>query len=166
MRRVLPPGADGVGCIPEGDSVTVLTVSISRDEAREVGVLALLVVIGLRIGAGVVQMLDELNAPWTFRSLLGRFLAPVGSTMGLLTIGAVLLVVLSPNGSITDGLTTATRRTAATVAGLGVISAFYTLTLSYNDLLPSIWFVMINALAAATLGAAGWWIMRNFDGDR
>ncbi len=141
-------------------------MSISRDEAREVAIVGLLATVALRIGAGVFQSIDELDAQWTFRSLLGRLFAPIGSTVGMLTLAAVLLVVLSPSGSITPVVTTATRRAAATVSALGVAASFHTLALSYSELLSKLWFAMINGLAAATLGLTGWWILRNFDAER
>lgn len=141
-------------------------MSISRDEAREIAVVGLLVTVGLRVGAGMFQLIDELDGQWTARSLIGRFLAPVGSTMGILTLGAVLLVVLAPSGAVTPGLTVAARRAAATVAILGIVASFHSLTLSYSDVLSRLWFAMINGLAAATLGSTAYYILRNFDGDR
>lgn len=141
-------------------------MTISRDEAREIAIVGLLVTIGLRIGAGLFQLIDELDAQWTVRSLLGRFFAPIGSTVGILALGAVLLIVLSPSGSITSGVVTATRRAAATVATLGIAASFHTLALSYSQILSKLWFAMINGLAAATLGCTAYWILKNFDADR
>lgn len=141
-------------------------MGISRDEAREIAVVGLLVTVGLRIGAGVLQLIEELDGQWTLRSLIGRFLAPIGSTIGILTLGAILLIVLSPSGSVTPAVVTAGRRAAATVAVLGIAATLHTLTLSYSDLLSRLWFAMVNGLAAATLGSTGYYILRNFDGDR
>ncbi len=141
-------------------------MSISRDEAREIAIVGLLATVGLRIGAGVFQLIDELDGQWTVRSLLGRLFAPIGSTVGILTLGAVLLIVLSPSGSVTPGVVRACRRVAALVTLFGVAASFHTLGLSYSDTLAKLWFAMINGLAAATLGGTAWWILRNFDGDR
>lgn len=141
-------------------------MSISRDEAREIAIVGLLATIGLRVGAGVLQLLDDIGQNATLRSLSGRLFAPIGSTVGILALGAVLLVVLSPSGSITPAVVKATRRSAAAVAALGVAAAFHTLALGYSDVLSRMWFAMINGLAAAVLGSTAWWILRNFDADR
>ena len=141
-------------------------MSISRDEARELAVIGLLVAIGLRIGAGLLQTIDELAGPTDTNNVLSRFFAQIGSTVGILTLGAVLLVVLSPSGSITTGIGQLCRRVAGGVTVLGLAGAFHTLTLSYNSALGRIWFAMINGLAAATLAGTGWWILRHFDQDR
>jgi hypothetical protein len=141
-------------------------MSLSRDEAREVAVVAILVTTCLRIGAGVLQMADDFGEFATVRSLTSRLLAPIGSTVGMLALAAVLIVVLSPNGSITTGVVTATRRVAALVTALGVAAAFHSIVLGYNQLLAKLWFAMINGLAAAVLGGAALYIIRNFDPDR
>ncbi|MEM9655459.1 MAG: hypothetical protein AAGA65_25435 [Actinomycetota bacterium] len=141
-------------------------MSISRDEAREIAVIGLLAAATLRVGAGVFQLIEELGGQWTFRSLLSRLFAPIGSTVGMLTLAAVLLVVLSPSGSISTGLVRITRRAVAAVAIIGMAATFHTLALSYSDFLAKIWFAMINGLATTTLAGTGWWIMRNFDQDR
>ena len=141
-------------------------MSISRDEAREIAIVGMLATIVTRIGAGVVQLIDELDAQWTFRSLLGRLFAPIGSTIGILVLGAVLLIVLSPTGSVTPGVVLATRRMAATVAIFGISASFHTLTLSVSRLLSQLWITMINGFAATMLGLTAWWILRNFDPDR
>ena len=78
----------------------------------------------------------------------------------------MLLVVLSPSGSVTTGVVQLCRRAAAAVALLGAAASVYSLAFSYATPLSRLWFAMINGLAAATLGATGWWILRNFDGDR
>lgn len=139
---------------------------ISRDEAREIAVIGLLATVGLRVGAGLLQLIDELDGAWTLRSLGSRFFAPIGSTVGILTLGAVLLIVLSPSGSVTTGVITLCRRVAAAVALLGAAASVYSLAFSYSPLLGRLWFAMINGLAAATLATTAWWILRNFDGER
>jgi hypothetical protein len=141
-------------------------MSISRDEAREVAVLALLVAVGLRVGAGTLQAVDELIGPTNTQSVLTRFFAQIGSTVGILTLGAALLVALSPRGSITRGVNDLCRRVAGAVAAAGLLGAFHTLAFGYSPTLGKIWFSMINGLAAATLAGTGWWILRNLDEDR
>lgn len=141
-------------------------MSISRDEAREVAIIGMLVTIGLRVGAGVVQLIDELDGQWTIRSLLGRLFAPIGSTVGILALGAVLIIVLSPTGSITPAVVSATRKAVGAVAALGIAASFHTLALSYSQILSQLWIAMINGLAAATLGLTAYWILDNFDADR
>lgn len=141
-------------------------MSISRDEAREIAIVGLLATIGIRVGAGVLQMIDDVGASSSVRSLTGRLFAPIGSTVGILALGAVLLVVLSPSGSITSAVVKATRRMAALVAILGISASLHSLVWGYSPLLARIWFSMINGLAAAVLGSTAWWILKNFDGDR
>lgn len=141
-------------------------MSISRDEAREVAVVGLLATIALRVGAGVLQMIEELTGQWTVNSALGRLFAPIGSTVGILALAAVLLVVLSPSGSVTPSVTVAVHRAAAVVTLLGVAASVTMLVLSPGRLIQDLWIAMINGLAATTLGGTAWWIIRNFDQDR
>lgn len=141
-------------------------MSISRDEARELAIIGLLVTLGLRIGAGMLQTIDELTRTTTVTNVLSRFFAQIGSTVGILTLAAVLIVALSPSGSVTTAVSVLCRRVAGVVTILGLASAFHTLTLSYNSALGRIWLAMINGLAAATLAGTGWWILRDFDEDR
>lgn len=141
-------------------------MSISRDEAREIAIVGILATVVLRLGAGVLQLIDEIDQQWTARSLADRLFAPIGSTVGMLALGAVLLIVLSPTGSITPAVIKASRRMAALVALLGIAASFHSLALGYSDVMARIWFAMINGLAAATLGTTAWWILKNFDADR
>lgn len=141
-------------------------MSISRDEAREIAIVGLLATVVLRVGAGVLQLIDDIGQHSSFRSLTGRLFAPIGSTVGMLALAAVLLIVLSPSGSVTPAVINASRRVVATVAALGIAASLHTVVLGYSDLLARLWFAMINGLAAATLGTTAWWILRNFDGDR
>ncbi len=142
------------------------TRGVSRDEAREVTIMALLITLALRIGAGVLQAVDELIGPTETRELLVRLFAQIGSTVGILTLSSVLIVVLSPRGSVSTATADLVRRVAATVTVLGLLGALHTLTLPFTPLLGRIWLSMINGLAAATLAGAGWWILRNFDEQR
>ena len=141
-------------------------MAISRDEAREIAVLLLLATAGLRVGAGVFQAVEELTGAWTVGSVLDRFFAPVGSTFGFATLGAVLLVVLSPNGSVTPGVVTACRRTAAAMALIGAAAAIHTIVFGFAEPLTRIWFAMVNGLAAAVLAGGAYWIIRNFEPER
>lgn len=141
-------------------------MSLSRDEAREVAAVALGLTIAFRFGAGFFQVIDELSAPWTFRSLLSRFLAPVGATMGMLTLGLSLLLVLSPNGSIERRTFTWATALSMIVAILGAISVLNAITTDVDRLISRIAFTSINGIAALVLGAAAWWILKNFDGNR
>ena len=141
-------------------------MSISRDEAREIAAIGIVLTIVFRVGAGVLQMIEELSGAWTTSSALGRLFAPIGSSVGILALGVVLLVVLSPSGSITPVITTTVRRAVGVVAILGVASTVNMLVLSPGRIVQSLWIAMINGLAAATLAGTGWWIMRNFDQDR
>ena len=139
---------------------------VSRDEAREIALVAIVAAIVVRVSAGVVQMLDEVSGDFTLRSMIGRFFSPLGSTVGILALGAVLLVVLSPSGSIAPSMVRLVRRTATAVAALGAAATFYTLALSYNTFLGSLRFVLINAIPVTVLAGAGWWILRHFDDAR
>jgi hypothetical protein len=141
-------------------------VSISRDEAREIAILGLLATAAIRAGAGVVKLIEELGGAWTVRSLLSQLFAPIGSTIGMLILAAVLIAVLSPTGSITPAVVGLTRRAAAGVAILGAAAAFNTLALSYSTTLGKIWIAMINGLATTVLAGTAWWIIRNFDDQR
>ncbi len=139
---------------------------LSRDEAREVAAVAIALAIGLRVASGVVQVIDELDRGWTWRSLLGRFLAPIGSTIGMLTLALVLLLVLSPRGAITPTLFTWGRRIALVVFALGATSTLNSLTTGLGSFVNRLWFALINGFAATVLAGAAWWILANFDADR
>lgn len=139
---------------------------LSRDEAREVAVTALLLTIGFRLLAGVFQVIEELQHEYTTRSVIGRLLAPVGSTIGILSLAAVLLVALSPTGSIGRGVQVATERVVGLVMLMGAASVLNSLTSGFGGLANRLWFTMINGVAALVLSAAGWWILRNLDPDR
>ncbi len=140
-------------------------VDISRDDAREVATIALLLALSVRIGAGVVKAVEEATREYTWQSIVGEFLAPVGSSLGLMSIGAILIVVLSPNGSITAMVQLSARLAAFVVMTLGAISTIFALT-NQATVLTGLWISMINGLSAAILGGAGWWIIRNFNNQR
>ncbi|NNF68284.1 MAG: hypothetical protein HKN01_00815 [Acidimicrobiia bacterium] len=139
---------------------------ISRDEAREIAITALLLAIALRIGSGLVQGIDEVSRDWTTRSLLGRILAPIGSTIGIMTLGQALLAALSPAGSVSARLVGLSRAAAAVVAVLGVMAALNSLTAGFSNWTDRLWFAMANGMTAAVLGGAAWWILTNLDPER
>ena len=139
---------------------------LSRDEAREIAATALMLVIGLRLLAGVFQMVDELSRSWTWSSLLGRLLAPVGSTLGLFALGLTLVLVLSPSGSISMGANRVATVLVGAVAGLGALSVVNGLVQGGGGIGGRLSFVLLNGSAAAVLGGAAWWILKNFEPER
>lgn len=139
---------------------------ISRDEAREIAITALLLAVALRIGSGVVQGVEEVGREWTLRSLLGRVFAPIGSTIGIMTLGLALLAALSPSGSVSTRLLGVARAATAVVAVLGVAAALNSLTAGFSGWAGRLWFSMMNGLTAAVLAGAAWWILTNLDADR
>ncbi len=142
-------------------------MSLSRDEAREVAAVAIGLTIVLRWVAGVFQAIDEVGGgQWTVRSLLGRFLAPVGATMGMLTLALALLIVLSPTGSIEKRTFKFAEWLAAACAGFGVVSVLNSLVFGFGGIIGRIWFASLNGFAAVILGAAAWWILTSFDSNR
>lgn len=141
-------------------------MAISRDEARELAIIALLITAALRVTAGGLQALEELGGPWTVRTVIDRFFAPVGSTLGFATLGAVLIIVLSPNGAVTARLVELCRRSAAGFALIGAAAAVHTVLFGFAEPLTRLWIAMINGFAAAALAGTAYWIMRNFDPER
>lgn len=141
-------------------------MGVSRDEARELAILGLLVAVGLQVGSGLLQAVDEARFPSTVRAVLARFFAQIGSTVGMLALGAVLLVVLSPRGSVTRGLREVVNRASGAVATLGLLGALITLAFGFGDGLGRLWVAMANGLTAAALAGTGWWVMRNLDDGR
>ncbi len=111
-------------------------------------------------------MVDELSRGWTWRSLLGRFLAPVGSTMGLLVLALVLLIVLSPKGSVSNPLFRTARIQSLLVFALGSVSVLNSLSSGFGSFVSRLWFSLINGFAAVVLAGAAYWIIANFDPDR
>lgn len=141
-------------------------MSVSRDEAREVAIIALVGTIGLRLGAALLQAFNELSNQAPMRAVLARFFAPIGPIVGLLALSAVLVVILSPRGSVTSGMRDLCRRMAGLVGLLGALGAFHTLAFGFSELVTRLELVMTTGLAAAVLAGTGWWLMRNLDGDR
>lgn len=141
-------------------------MGVSRDEAREIAIIGIFLALTLRIGAGVVQAVDELIEFPVGRNVLSRLFSQVGSTAGILTLAAVMIVVFSPVGSISSAMRDLVRRVAGAVTLLGLAGAFFSLSFSYNSGLGRITFAMINGLSAAALAGTGWWILRNLDDQR
>ena len=73
---------------------------LSRDEAREIAAVALMLAIGFRAFSGLVRWLDDLDSGGGVGTFVSTAFEPVGSTMAILTLGLALLVVLSPAGAI------------------------------------------------------------------
>lgn len=137
----------------------------SRDEAREIAIVALLLVAGLRVLSGVVQLVEEMDREHTWQSLAGRLLAPVGSTLGLLVFAAAMIAALSPSGSVSRRVMSSARDGSGVVGVLGVASSMLGLTTGFSAT-GRLWFVLINGFAATVLGFTGWWILRNLDPSR
>ncbi len=152
--------------LPTSPDILGYAMNVSRDEAREIAIIGILAAIAFRIVAGLVQLIEEATGEWTYGSLVGRLVAPIGSTIGILALAAVLITVLSPNGSVTRGVATATRATAGVVAWLGVLASVYTLGFAPNDLLTRLWFALINGMTATALAGTGYVISRNFENRR
>lgn len=141
-------------------------MSISRDEAREIAIIGLLAMAAVRAGAGIVQLLDELDGQFTLRSLADRLFAPIGASFGFAVLAAVLLAVLSPTGSVTIGIQKLVRKAALVALVLALGAAINTLTIGRPSFLTQLWIAMINGLSATVLTGTGYWIIRNFDSER
>lgn len=141
-------------------------MSVSRDEAREIAITALLLVTVLRLASGLVQVYEEASREWTASSLVGRLVAPVGSTAGILVLAASMIAVLSPAGSVTAKVRSSCKWVALLVAALGSLSVFNSFAFGPSDVSTRIWFAMINGFAATLLGGAAWWILHSLDPNR
>ena len=139
---------------------------LSRDEAREIAATALMLSIGLRLLAGVFQVLDEIDRGWTWSSLLGRLVSPVTATLGLLTIALVLLLVLSPSGSISMRSNRVTLALTSTVTMLAVAGVFNEFVFSLGTWQQRLSRVSQELLIATLLAGTGWFLLRNFDSER
>ena len=139
---------------------------LSRDEAREIAATAIMLAIGLRLVAGLFQVLDEIDRGWTWSSLLGRMVSPVTATLGLLTIGLVLLLVLSPPGSISMRSNRVATALTATVASLGIAGVFNEFVFSLGTWQQRFGRVSQELLIATLLAGTGWFLLKNFDSER
>lgn len=122
--------------------------------------------IGLRLLAGVFQLLDELDRGFTASSLLGRFVSPITATIGLLTIGLALLLVLSPPGSISMRSNRVATALVGFVAALGVLGVLNEFVYTLGTWQQRFARVSQEILIATLLSATAWWILSNFNADR
>ena len=138
----------------------------SRDEVREIAAVALMLSLALRLLAGVFQVFDEIDRGWTWSSLLGRMVSPVTATLGLLSMALVLLLVLSPAGSISMRANRIALPLTATVAVLGVAGVLNEFVFSLGTWQQRFGRVSQELLIATLLAGTGHFILRNFDPDR
>ena len=141
-------------------------MSLSRDEAREIAATALILTVVMRVLTGVFKVVDELDGAWDTRSLMGQFLAPIGSTVGVLSLGLALLVVLSPSGAISPVVHRVAEPLAGTVAALGALAVLNSIVWGFDDIWDGVSFALMNGFAALVLAGAAWWILSNFDPSR
>lgn len=141
-------------------------MSLSRDEAREIAATAIILTIILRITSGLLRVIDELDGAWDTRSLLGRFLAPIGATPGVLALALALLIILSPRGAISSRIHRVAESMVGVVAILGALALLNSVVWGLNDALNSVASAMANGSAAMVLGGAAWWMLSNFDPQR
>ncbi len=141
-------------------------MSLSRDEAREVAAVALMLTIALRILAGVFQMLDEIDRGWTWSSLLGRMVSPVTATLGVLSIGLALVLVLSPPGSISMTSNRIALVLTGTVMVLGILGVFNEIVFSLGTWQQRLGRVSQELSIATLLAGTGWYLLKNFDSAR
>lgn len=141
-------------------------MSVSRDEVREIGAIALMLAVALRLLAGVFQVLDELDRGWTGSSLLGRLVSPITATIGLLSIGLALLLVLSPPGSISMRSNRVASGLVGVVTVLGVAGVLNEFVFSLGTWQQRFGRVSQEILIATLLSGTAWWILNNFDSGR
>lgn len=125
-----------------------------------------MVTIILRMSSGLLRVIDELGGAWDARSLLGQFLAPIGSTPGILALALALLIILSPRGAISSRIHRVAEMVAGVVAILGGAAVLHSVVWGANDVWNSVASAMTNGSAALLLGGAAWWMLSNFDPDR
>ena len=111
-------------------------------------------------------MLDEIDRGWTWSSLLGRMVSPVTATLGLLCMALVLLLVLSPTGSISMRSNRVATALTATVAILGVAGVFNEFVFSLGTWQQRFGRVSQELLIATLLAGTGWFLLKNFDPER
>lgn len=139
---------------------------LSRDEAREIAAVALMLAVGSRLAAGVFQVLDELDRGWTFSSLFGRLVAPMTATAGLMVIALALLLVLSPPGSISMRSNQIALMLAAIVTVLGAGAILNEIVFSLGTWQQRMSRISQELAIVTVLGGAAYWILRNFDPQR
>jgi len=139
---------------------------LSRDEAREVAAIALMLAVGSRLAAGVFQVLDELDRGWTWSSLFGRLVAPMTATVGLLVLALALLLVLSPPGSISMRANRIALSLAGVVAGLGAGAILNEIVFSLGTWQQRLARISQELAIVTLLAGTAFWILRNFDPQR
>lgn len=120
----------------------------------------------LRLIAGVFQVLDEIDRGWTWSSLLGRMVSPVTATLGVLSIGLALVLILSPAGSISMKSNRVAIALTGTVAVLGVLGVFNEMVFSLGTWQQRFGRVSQELSIATLLAGTGWYLLRNFDSAR
>lgn len=141
-------------------------MGLSRDEAREIAATALMLAIGLRWLSGLVRWFDERRIGADSGTFITTVFEPVGTAMGLLTLGLALLIVLSPNGAISTRVRTAATWTATAVVAGTVVVIINRLIVGGSSILGRVWFTLFDKVPALILAGAALTILRNLDGDR
>lgn len=139
---------------------------LSRDEAREITAIALMLAIGFRAFSGLVRWLDDLNSGGGIGTFISTAFEPVGSTMATLTLGLALLVVLSPPGAISMKVRKPATITALLVTAGSTIIILNRLIAGGGSILGRIWFTMLDKFPALILAGAALFILRNHDPER
>ena len=139
---------------------------LSRDEAREIAAVALMLAIGFRAFSGLVRWLDDLDSGGGVGTFVSTAFEPVGSTMAILTLGLALLVVLSPPGAISMKVRKPATITAALVTAGSVIIILNRLVAGGGSILGRIWFTMLDKFPALILAGAALYILGYHDSKR
>lgn len=140
---------------------------LSRDEAREIAAVALMIAIVLRFISGFVRWLDELSMGGnTVGIFIRTTLEPVGSTMAIFTLGLALLIVLSPAGAISMRV----RKPATILSGFVSVAAIIVilnrLVVGGGSVLGRVWFTLLDKFPALILASAAFIVLRNHDSER
>ena len=125
-----------------------------------------MIAIALRLLAGVFQVLDEIDRGWTWSSLLGRMVSPVGASAGLLSIALALLLVLSPTGSISmrsNKVAIVLTVIVAVIAAVGVLNEIVFSGGTWQQRLGQ---VSREPSIAALLAGTAAFLLKNHDPDR
>ena len=139
---------------------------LSRDEAREVVAIALMLAIGLRFLSGTFRWLDERRIGADRGTLIATIFEPVGTTMGMLVVGLAALIVLSPKGAVSTRVHTVATWTSLAVMVGGVIVILNRLVAGGGSILGRIWFSLFDKFPAVILAGAAWTILSRLDPDR
>ncbi len=139
---------------------------LSRDEAREITAVALMLAIGLRAVSGLVRWLDDLDSGGGLGTFVSTAFEPVGSTMAILTLGLALLVALSPAGAISMKVRKPATITAALVTAGSTVVILNRLIAGGGSVLGRLWFTLLDKFPALVLAGAALFILRNYDSER